>query len=408
MPTLLRLLRLAAACVAVAALQAADLDDADLDARIDRLRRGDLAATIVDAAGKPIAGPVSYRLVRHEFQFGTAIANGMVGAEAPTDDQRRYQEILARHFNAAVAENAMKWYHMERERGVANDEEALRILRFCESNGLELRGHCLFWGIDKYVQPWVKKLEPAELEAAMRARAKYALTLFRGKVAEWDCNNEMIHGDFYRKKLGLADGSAYFRWAREADPDVRLYVNDYNILSGGEIGKYVAHIKGLIDAGAPVGGIGDQGHFGGRVADNAKLWRILDQLGQFNLPVKITEFDIRSKDEAQQAADTRRFYRLCFAHPAVHGVLAWGFWEGKHWIPEAAMWRKDWSIKPNGEAYVRLMEQDFMSAGEASADAQGVVRFRGFFGDYELSAGGRTWRARLLRASPAAPAAAKP
>jgi endo-1,4-beta-xylanase len=34
---------------------------------------------------------------------------------------------------------------------------------------------------------------------------------------------------------------------------------------------------------------------------------------------------------------------MCFAHPSVEGILMWGFWQGKHWRPNAFLWKKDWT-----------------------------------------------------------------
>ena len=36
----------------------------------------------------------------------------------------------------------------------------------------------------------------------------------------------------------------------------------------------------------------------------------------------------------------------CFSHEAYTGFVMWGFWEGAHWKPETALWRKDWTEKP--------------------------------------------------------------
>ncbi len=330
------------------------------------MRKGDFVVTLPAAAGGK--GPVRYTLERHAFPFGTAVAaKWLLCDPAENPEAARYQEALRAHFNFAVAENAHKWYAMERERGARQDDEALAVWQRCQEFGLPMRGHCIFWGVEQYVQPWVKTLTPAELEAAMHARLEHVLTLFDGKIGEWDLNNEMMHDDYYARTLGLKNGAAYFEWAKKAFPNNRYYVNEYGVLQWDEVDKYVAHIQELLAVGAEIGGIGDQAHFGANMAPNEELWAILEKLGQFNLPVTITEFDINTKDEARQAEDTRRFYKLCFAHPAVHAILMWGFWEGSHWIPDAALWRKDWSLKPNGEAYLKLMEE-WRTKGEAQLD----------------------------------------
>jgi GH35 family endo-1,4-beta-xylanase len=378
------------------------LTEFELDRRIDALRKGDFVVTLKDSEGQPVRGTVRYSLARHEFPFGTCVAAGPLLANPRMDwNARCYQKILKNWFNCAVAENAHKWYCMEKEEGQPSDEEALQVYEKCRKLGLPMRGHCVFWGIRHYVQPWIRALGPIELEAAMRSRLKRVLTVFRGKITEWDLNNEMMHSDYYADRLGWKNGVKYFEWAREAVPENTYCVNEYHVLTGDDIDRYVAHIRELRREGARVGGINDQAHFYGRVPSNAHLWRILDRLGQFDLPVKITEFDItprhnRACDRRWQAEDTRRFYKLCFAHPAVRGILMWGFWEGTHWIPRAALWNTDWTIRPNGQAYIDLM-REWRTSGEETPDSKGRIRFRGFFGDYDLSVGKRAVRVTLSR-----------
>lgn len=391
------------------AVDTMDLSDRALDQRIEQVRKGNFTVTLRDTAGRPATGTATYTLNRHLFDFGTAVTAGLLLADPARDSNaREYQQRLKTYFNCAVAGNAHKWYAMEKQRGNMSDEEAMGVWRRCRELGLPMRGHCIFWGVGKYVQPWVKSLPPAELQSALQTRMRHVLTLFDGKIAEWDLNNEMMHEDVYGRALGWTNGATYFEWAHTIAPATTFYVNEYGVLQGDEADRYVNHIRALQAAGARVGGIGDQAHFvNGVVPPSLRLWEILDKLGSFHLPVKITEFDINTKDEARQAEDTRRFYRVCFAHPAVRGILMWGFWEGDHWIPNAALWRKDWTIKPNGAAYVKLMEE-WRTSGTGAVDDAGRLRFRGFYGDYLIRQGERTWRATLNRDQAAVDAVPEP
>ena len=76
---------------------------------------------------------------------------------------------------------------------------------------------------------------------------------------------------------------------------------------------------------------------------------------EFRLPVRMTEFDVWTRDEELQADFTRDFLILCFSHPSVTGVQHWVFWETCHWRPSAAMYRADWSEKPNAMVYKDLV-----------------------------------------------------
>lgn len=376
--------------------QPVTLDDAEVRHRIDASRKGSFEILLVDREGNPLRHrEVSYRLDRLAFPVGTCISTEVFNRSEDDPDRQKYLEILSKYFTCAVHENALKWYSMEHQQGQFDDETPLKIWDWCHEHQIDMRGHCIFWGVGSFVQPWIKALGPLELEAAMKSRAQRVTSLFKGKISEFDLNNEMIHGDAYAEVLGWKNGAEYFKWVHAMDPDLTLYVNDYNILSGFETDKYVAHIQDLIDSGARVGGIGCQGHFGGEVPPNEAIWAKLDTLSRFNLPIKITEFDLTTKDEAKQAEDLKRFYRLCFAHPAVKGILMWGFWEKAHWRPEAALWRSDWSIKPAGEAFVDLVTQEWTTEGREKTGGKGRIKFQGFYGRYSLECDGMQFEADL-------------
>jgi len=360
------------------------------DAAIRQHRMGKL--TVLAAPG----AAVKVTMLRHEFLFGTAIAHQLWNA-AP-EVKEKYLRTLKENFNHAVHENALKWYHTEREPGRASFADAERVLSWCEENGIPMRGHCVYWGIEQFVNPWVKKLDDAALRAALEKRGKEVGTRFKGRIREYDLNNEMIHGDWYAKRLGPGITREMFQWVKAADPGAVLYVNDYNIMSGSETLKYVDHIKSLLDQGVPVGGIGDQGHFGGGRVDGWHVRASLDHLARFKLPVKITEFDVNSPDDQRRVETLETVYRVAFAHPAVEGILMWGFWEGAHWRPAAAPWRRDFTPKPDAEAYRNLVFKEWWTSFEGRADAAGKCEVPAFFGRHAVESGGRRVEVDLRKA----------
>ncbi len=383
----------ALAVVLVVALSvSSNAAEQDQAAAIRQHRMGTLAIQTAPNAA------VKVTQLRHEFWFGTAINRRMFqNLDDPGPDAKKYLEVLKSNFNAAVHENEMKWYTTERTApGDPDYSAADRMLAWCEKNGLQMRGHCIFWGIEQYVQKWQKGLDDAALRAAVERRAKEVTAHYKGRIAEFDVNNEMMHGDWYAKRLGPGIVADMFRWAKEGNPDARLYANDYGILqSGGE--ACANHIKGLLDRGIPVGGIGIQGHSGGGI-DPAKVKATLDCLARFKLPIKITEFDMDTADEAAKARGHEALYRTCFAHPAVDGILIWGFWEGCHWRPKAAIWKKDWTPTPAAEVHRRLVYEEWWTRFEGKADAAGRCEVPAFFGRHRVEAGGKTVEVTLLKA----------
>ena len=332
----------------------------------------------------------------HEFQFGTAIARTMF-RDTSRGDSKKYLELLKANFNSAVCENAMKWYGTQRAAGPPDYSDADRMLAWCRANEFPLRGHCIFWASPRYAQAWVKALGDKKLLAAMKLRNDGLLKRYRGKVGEWDVNNEMLHVRYFADKLGDDIRVKMFKWARKIDPNVILYVNEYNILNAGDGPKYIKHIEKLIADGADVGGIGLQGHFRRKI-NIAHVKKTLDSLAKFKLPIKVTEFDINTSDEEAKAADLVAFYRTCFAHPSVEGILMWGFWEGRHWRPKAALWKRDFTPTPAAKAYRKLIYETWWTKWTGKADAKGRCEIPAYFGRHTVTVAGKSQEVNLPRA----------
>jgi GH35 family endo-1,4-beta-xylanase len=225
----------------------------------------------------------------------------------------------------------------------------------------------------------------------------------------------MIHGNYYEERLGPGITRDMAAWMRQQDPQAVLYLNDYDILTGRRLEDYVVHIKRLLEQGVPVGGIGVQGHLHGDDFNPAMLQQALDRLAEFKLPVRDTEFNFpgqRSKyygqrgarlsaeEEAQKAKALTDYYRICFAHPAVEGILMWGFWEGANWIPVSSLFRRDWSPTPAAHAYRELVFGEWWTRWKGQADAEGRGEVRVFLGRHRVIVGGQEMTVELTRKDP--------
>ncbi len=179
-----------------------------------------------------------------------------------TDAERgKYAEIASKYFSAAVMENAMKWPSMEGADGKpAHTDRAEYSYQWCVDGGPETSRALRLMGCGEVAAGLAQELAqqpPDVIEARMKVRLRHLTSLFDGRITEWDLNNEMMHEDIFRKALGLKNGAAYFKWAKEIAPDTHFYVNEFGVLQGNEVDKYVKHIRELMAAGAAVGGIGD-------------------------------------------------------------------------------------------------------------------------------------------------------
>jgi GH35 family endo-1,4-beta-xylanase len=337
---------------------------------------------------------VNVEQLQHEFWFGTAITNSMVKSSyrrrMTEADLQKYKEVLSANFNSAVHENALKWHNCERSANSGFDYSvAEEIYRWCASEDIPMRGHCIFWATDRHVQGWVKQLDKDTLRRVVQRRAHDVTSRFKGRIDEFDLNNELIFGNFYRRKLGDGIIKEIAEWAKQGNEHAVLYLNEQGSLASGgrNADKYVALIRKTLDQGVPIGGIGCQGHFR-QMFEPGRVQETLDRLGRFNLPIKITEYDYDNPDEQLRARHLRQFYEICFAHPAVGGILMWGFWEGAHWRPRAALWRRDWSETPAAVAYRDLVFKKWWTRARGKADSDGLYRVRAFYGKYSVESEG--------------------
>jgi endo-1,4-beta-xylanase len=357
---------------------------------------------------------VSIEQLSHEFWFGCALGDGIFNGSAPEEDVKQYKEKFLQNFNSAVTENAVKWGSMEREKGQVNYAVIDAMLAWTEENNIPLRAHNLFWGIPRFVQPWVKELSDEELERTLKNRAETVTAKYQGRFAEWDLNNEMIHGNYYEQRLGPGITKKMAEWAHNGNPDITLYLNDYDILTGNMLPDYMAHIRDLQQQGVPIDGIGVQGHLHADTFDRSVLIGALDSLAKFDLPVKITEFNMPGQrsifhhdrnltmtpeQEKQKARELVEYYRICFAHPAVDGILMWGFWAGANWIPASSLYNKDWTPTPAAEAYQNLIFNEWWTREEGKTGRNGELSVLAFFGKYKVTVDGESREVNLTKAA---------
>lgn len=365
-----------------------------IDQDISRYRKGE----IVVRAKK--GDKVTIEQLRHEFWFGCAISDGFASGRMSENDMKKYRENFIRNFNSAVTENAVKWPSMERNKGEVNYSNIDAILKFTDENNIPLRGHNLFWGIPRFVQPWVKEMNDQELRKTLQNRAETVTSRYKGRFAEYDLNNEMIHGNYYEDRLGPEITKLMAQWAHNGDPDAKLFLNDYDILTGNKLPEYMAQIRTLLKQGVPIAGIGVQGHLHGDTFDRNQLRNALDSLAIFKLPIRITEFNMpgqRSRyhtekiltmtpqEEEQKAKEIVDYYKICFAHSAVEGILMWGFWEGANWIPVSSLYKLDWTPTPAAEAYQKLIFNEWWTKVSGNAGKKGVFTTPAFYGKYRIT-----------------------
>ncbi|WP_281354056.1 endo-1,4-beta-xylanase [Phytoactinopolyspora halotolerans] len=272
------------------------------------------------------------------LRMGAAVANGPLSSDA------QYRNILGTEFNSVTAENSMKWESLQPSQGQFTFSQGDAIVDFAQANNQAVYGHTLVW--HNQTPSWVQNLSGQQLDDAMQTHITTVLDHYEGQVEAWDVANEVIddganlRNSFWLQGLGEGYIADAFRYADAADPNAKLYINDYNIDGiNAKSNAYYDLVSGLLNQGVPIDGIGLQAHMIlGQVPSS--LEDNIRRFAQLGLEVRITELDIRmdlpvtqAKLE-QQRQDYAAVVDACMSVDGCVGVTTWGFTDAHSWVPD--------------------------------------------------------------------------
>lgn len=369
--------------------------------RIKKLRMGDLTIKAVDSKGRAIPkAQIQVEMIRHQFPFGTALAANRLSSSDPNDV--KYRDVFLKNFNFAVLENHLKWPFWE-EWGRPDGEKALEWLN---KQGVPVRGHTIIWPGHGNLPKDFPSLagKPAEMRARIEGRFQDIIAATKGKVVEWDVVNEPYSNNDVMRTLGWGEMAAWFRRAKQLDPKPRLTLNDYPPLDGDDLmnahlNHFYGQIEALQKAKAPIEAIGFQCHMGSRPIPPTSLLKGLDRFSKFGLPIVVTEFDMETTETDLQARYMRDFMTALFSHPSVANITQWGFWQGSHWMPNAALWDNEWKIRPHGQVYLDLIHKQWSTKAAVRAKSDGSATVRAFYGTYNVTIQGKGGAKKTVKVS---------
>ena len=317
-----------------------------------------------------------------------------IGAAVDAGSITTHSDLLAPHFNSITAENEMKFDALHPSEDSFQFETADAIVAFAQQNSMAVRGHALIW--HRQVPAWVFRgsdgadVTPEELLARMQHHISEVMTHYRGKVGVWDVVNEAIMNDgAYRtgeetepdqqSKWYAILGESYiaeaFRFAHAADPEAKLFYNDYYDYLPAKHQAIHDMLKGLLDQGVPVHGVGMQCHLNIAPSPDPNhqsyqqtvenLEAAIELYASLGLEVQVTEMDMslyiggQTYDESnfytletfteavqQQQADRYGvFFDLFRKHAdAITSVTFWGVADDNTWLSEFSSGRQDFPL----------------------------------------------------------------
>ena len=86
----------------------------------------------------------------------------------------------------------------------------------------------------------------------------------------------------------------------------------------------------------------------------------LDRLSVLDLPIWITELDVEAVDRDVRADGYDDAVTLYFSYPLIGGVLLWGFHDGHHWKPDAALFEGEDYVVSTGSLTLRCLRERTM------------------------------------------------
>ena len=75
----------------------------------------------------------------------------------------------------------------------------------------------------------------------------------------------------------------------------------------------------------------------------------------------------------------------------------WGFWEGAHWRPNAALWKRDWTPTPAAKTYRDLVFKKWWTAKTGKANSEGIYRAKAFYGRHSVESQGQKQQLTLRK-----------
>jgi GH35 family endo-1,4-beta-xylanase len=392
---------------------------------IEKYRKGDVTVSFKTLDGKVIRNArVEIHQRTHDFMFGCIIFDLI-------HHENNYREGLFKErfknlFNLAVF--PFYWPGYESRQGFTRWEDMLQTIDWCKANGITTKGHPLVWATESGTPPWLTGYSVKETEELLKTRVLNITAGFRDEIELFDVVNEPIHVKTWKHKMqafndkndwGVTDTLSLIadyveqalKWAHQGNPRATLLINEYETLANKDARKrYDDLLAELKKRNAPLGGLGIQAHEPRQEwFSPEEVWKTFDQLSRFGYPIHITEFHPQSSGvpitggwrtgnwtPEAQAEFTEQFVTLCFGHPAVASVNWWGLSDRNIWLPGGGLVDEEYRPKPVYVMLDKLINHTWKTDMAVQTDNQGVISFRGFFGEYEISLTSPDGRVRVF------------
>lgn len=269
----------------------------------------------------------------HPLAIGAAVAS------APLFTDTKYRNLAVAQFSMFTPENDFKPQFVHPKPDVYDFTDGDNIVELARQNDIAVHGHALVFG--EANPQWMQETPLTQRRRVMLDHIANVVGNFRGDVAEWDVVNEPLSddpADYRNNGNGLrhhiwyqAMGEGYiglaFRAAHDADPNAKLFINEYGIEHDGDRWNTLLRlVTDLKHDGVPLDGIGFQAHIHTTRdhIDIDVLRAHIEALSGLGLASRISEIDVHGEDLDQQADQYVAALSACQAEPSCKSFTTWG------------------------------------------------------------------------------------
>ena len=264
---------------------------------MDKMTYTDLRRTVTAISTECADQPALKDVFKDDFYIGVALSLNQISGSEPNAIA-----LVEKHFNSITPENILKWEKVHPEPNRYDFKAADQFVALGEKNDMFIVGHTLIW---HYQTPdWVFQDEsgkPLDRKALLKRMKDHIFTVmgrYKGRIHGWDVVNEAIMSDgkFRECKWLEIIGEDYiikaYEYAREADPNAKLYYNDYNIVKCNKREGIINLIRNVHSKGIRIDGLGIQGHWFLDCPRIEEIETSILALYKLGIKLMITELDI--------------------------------------------------------------------------------------------------------------------
>ena len=305
-----------------------------------------------DAAGYPGLAELA---AAHHLAFGTEFS-----MQENTD--ARYCHAIHRDFDLVFL-GSLDPSNYWTGPGQYNFSQADRDLDYALKQGWKVHSS-LAYGTDFAIPDWLKKGEFTRDQyiQMLKDMIKTTVGRYKGRVSGWSIANESTSrscapcaggSDFWNEKIGPDYVEMAFRWAREADPDTVLILNDTNNedprdeQTSAVFEHMYAKVKDLKSKGVPVDVVGMEMHLllkysSPTAPDKAAVIATMRKFADLGVKIDITEFDVdlhnhsgTPEERLQFQADLyRTMLEACLESNVCESFSTWGVSDATSWLTQ--------------------------------------------------------------------------